>query len=1052
VALNKRKILDAARKYAQKGAQDKALREYAQLLQSDPKDAKLRIEVGDAYRRWGRIEEAIETYTRVAQQYTQEGFDARAVAVYKQIQTLDPQRAAVYEPLAELYQRMGLSAEAAQAYQTATEVHQKAGRKREALGALRKLTGLDPANTASRIKVAELLSQEGMKDEAIAEFGGAAEELERQRDLDGAIRCLTRMAELAPERAELQLRLAQRLIENGRAAAAEAHIKRAAAAKPKDPAALELLADLYRRLGRNAEVQEICRDLANHYRERGDTDRAREILQRIGGGDVSATFDADSSREFSEERPEEALGVADGDPSVFGAQSELDTASDLDDEPLLLVDADAGDGDDLFGSSDGAAASLEDDDDLEGTTHFTPPTPRGATAKRAVETEASADLDQLLAEASVYLRYGKRRQATENLQRILAVDPDHRPALEKFGEAQVEAGETEAAIQTWQRAYQLASSAGEHDAAAVLRDRIRALGGSAASAPAPLAPKAPAPAPAPQPQPAAPAPAPSAVPQEEEVYLDFDDAPVEVDVEAPAPPDAESDFGIDVEIDAAELGDSLSDISALTDDVEADAPAAAAPAASKSSSQSQSQQILEDLEEADFYLQQGLLDEAEAIFVRLARIAPNHPRVLVRLGEIAASRGRDPDSTASRLAVAAPAAAPLSDDSIEDLIDGAREPAAAAQPRAAAIEVELDGDAEVELGLETELDLELASERDAAMPVETGADAEASASELAGAVAAPIAVEAAPTEPLAIDVEIADVEPEAAPETVSARELAPAEPVAELLAETAADASGEFDLAAALEDEFDREGEAGRMSASRPGDAGSLGFQAVFDAFKRGVESALAPGDVDAHYDLGIAYREMGLYDDALREFQRVAASPARAIDGLHMVGVCALDLGRAAEAVTALQRGLAQPNLRREQEVALRFELGRGFELLGDVVHARESWEGVVALDPLFCDVQERLLRLEQGLKPEPIAVPRADDTAELPGAAGYESFTDLMESIEEETPAPAPEPVSAAPEPPATPRAPAPTAPPAAVPEAPSDPNDASQTKRRRRRISYI
>ena len=53
MAVNKRKVLEAARKHATKGAKDKALKEYDKLLKLDPRDAKLRLEVGDAHRRWG---------------------------------------------------------------------------------------------------------------------------------------------------------------------------------------------------------------------------------------------------------------------------------------------------------------------------------------------------------------------------------------------------------------------------------------------------------------------------------------------------------------------------------------------------------------------------------------------------------------------------------------------------------------------------------------------------------------------------------------------------------------------------------------------------------------------------------------------------------------------------------------------------------------------------------------------------------------------------------------------------------------------------------------
>ena len=59
MAINKRKVLDAARRYVQKGARAKAFKEYGKLLASDPQDAKLLLEVGDTYRRWGEVEEAI---------------------------------------------------------------------------------------------------------------------------------------------------------------------------------------------------------------------------------------------------------------------------------------------------------------------------------------------------------------------------------------------------------------------------------------------------------------------------------------------------------------------------------------------------------------------------------------------------------------------------------------------------------------------------------------------------------------------------------------------------------------------------------------------------------------------------------------------------------------------------------------------------------------------------------------------------------------------------------------------------------------------------------
>ena len=127
MAANKRKILEAARKHAQKGAKDKALKEYQKLLTLEPKDARLRLEVGDALRRWGQVPEAVVAYKKVADQYMSEGFDARAVAVFKQIQNLDPEDFSYYQSLADLYQRMGLTGEAIAALQSAADGHHKNG-------------------------------------------------------------------------------------------------------------------------------------------------------------------------------------------------------------------------------------------------------------------------------------------------------------------------------------------------------------------------------------------------------------------------------------------------------------------------------------------------------------------------------------------------------------------------------------------------------------------------------------------------------------------------------------------------------------------------------------------------------------------------------------------------------------------------------------------------------------------------------------------------------------------------------------------------------------
>jgi tetratricopeptide (TPR) repeat protein len=156
------------------------------------------------------------------------------------------------------------------------------------------------------------------------------------------------------------------------------------------------------------------------------------------------------------------------------------------------------------------------------------------------------------------------------------------------------------------------------------------------------------------------------------------------------------------------------------------------------------------------------------------------------------------------------------------------------------------------------------------------------------------------------------------------------------------------------------------------------------------VSKTLSEGDHEAHYDLGIAYREMGLLDDAMGEFRAAMGSCALKIDSLHMLGLCATDVGRTQEAVAHFEQALGQPDTTREQKLAARFELGRAFETLGDTERAREAYEAVVAVDPLFCEVEERLVQLGDASKPDDEA---GDAEASPAEEMSFESFDDVVE-----------------------------------------------------------
>ena len=457
MALNKRKVLDAARKFAQKGAKEKALKEYATLLKADSRDAKLLLEIGDVHRRWGQNEEAISHYIRVAEQYKQGGFDARAVAVFKQILNLDGKRYPAYVSLAELYQRMGLDAEAVGALQTAADGYHSDGQKPKALELLRKMATLDPSNTTSRMKVAELLRQEELLDEAISEYEAIVEEMVRQGANDALVAVYERILEIRPERGDIEFALARNLVQLGQSGRAKTFARNTFDRQPDGDGHFDLLVGIYTELEKTDELTTITKLMAKNCRDRGEEDQARELMQRLprdnafelsdSGLDSSATTDSGADEDSALEED----GFLDDDFLV------VDNDDESEDDDFLELDGDDDDDDEL---------DLEIGDDNDSSANNTSP-PVG-------------DPDQLFAEASVYLRYGKRDQAIASLEALLAQEPNHRGAIEKIGEFHADGGDTPKAVEYWVKAANLAAGAGDNTAVENLRERIAVLDPDAA--------------------------------------------------------------------------------------------------------------------------------------------------------------------------------------------------------------------------------------------------------------------------------------------------------------------------------------------------------------------------------------------------------------------------------------------------------------------------------------------------------------------------------------------------------------------------------------------
>jgi len=136
----------------------------------------------------------------------------------------------------------------------------------------------------------------------------------------------------------------------------------------------------------------------------------------------------------------------------------------------------------------------------------------------------------------------------------------------------------------------------------------------------------------------------------------------------------------------------------------------------------------------------------------------------------------------------------------------------------------------------------------------------------------------------------------------------------------------------------------------------------LFEEFRSELGEAKDDEDLETHYNLGIAYREMGLLEEAISEFQKVASSADKgpafryAMQCSTLLGLAFMEKGQPAIAAIWYERALKTPGLDQESILALRYDLGVAQELAGDTQAAFSSFSQVYAMNIDYRDVAERI------------------------------------------------------------------------------------------------
>jgi tetratricopeptide (TPR) repeat protein len=127
------------------------------------------------------------------------------------------------------------------------------------------------------------------------------------------------------------------------------------------------------------------------------------------------------------------------------------------------------------------------------------------------------------------------------------------------------------------------------------------------------------------------------------------------------------------------------------------------------------------------------------------------------------------------------------------------------------------------------------------------------------------------------------------------------------------------------------------------------------------VGEQLEDSDFETHYSLGIAYKEMGLYDEAIKSFQVAALSSVRKVDCMTMQGLCLRDQGNFAAAEEAFTRVLkisAAP----AELLCARYELAELDQQKGNASEALRLFREVANTDPEYREVKQKIAALDTG------------------------------------------------------------------------------------------
>jgi tetratricopeptide (TPR) repeat protein len=257
----KEKFLESAQKFILKGQLDRAIKDYEQVVALDPNDIRHRQRLAELLVRVNRKEEAIGEYEAIGKYYADNAYYLKAIAVYKQVQKLDPGNIKISYNLATLNEKQGLIGNALAEYSRVYSHYDKIGKSAEALTILESMMAIDPENLNTRLKYAETLCASGGKEKAYHDFVEIALLLRQRGDESVFNQVCERVRYLFADKADFALDLAIAQLQSGDAASAVPMFQEVAKKDQGNLKAWQLLAEALRSTGDREELKSVLQKM-----------------------------------------------------------------------------------------------------------------------------------------------------------------------------------------------------------------------------------------------------------------------------------------------------------------------------------------------------------------------------------------------------------------------------------------------------------------------------------------------------------------------------------------------------------------------------------------------------------------------------------------------------------------------------------------------------------------------------------------------------------------------------------------------------------------------